>query len=174
MAVKYFNQAYNEKNMLKLCYIYYIPSKVFTVYVCVTVEHFYKIYKEYSFKQKTTFLSDMVEQRNFRKFMVCPSALVSTGMSSSCLCKYKSYPNWQRVHFWYGKYPMLYNYNRAIIFSMITQWFILKTEITCSFSKNTKINVFILYYITIPALYSPDFPILNNNIEVFHSHKQIL
>ena len=53
MAVKYFNQAYNEKNMLKLCYIYYIPSKVFTVYVCVTVEHFYKIYKEYSFKQRT-------------------------------------------------------------------------------------------------------------------------
>ena len=69
---------------------------------------------------------------------------------------------------------MLYNYNHAIIFSMITQRLILKTEITCFFSKNTKINVFILYYITIPALCSPDFPILYNNIEVLRSHKQIL
>ena len=107
--------------------------------------------------------------------MVFPSALVLTGKSWSCLCKYKSYSNSQCMHFWYGKYPMLYNnYNHTIIFSMITQRFTLKTEIACSFSRNTRINVFILYYIEIPALYSPDFLIRTKSIEVFHSHKQIL
>ena len=153
--------------------IFTINHAKYLLYVYVRVEHFYKVNKEYSFKQRTTFLSDMVEQRKFLKFMVYPSALVSTGRSSSCLCKYKSYSNSQHVHFWYGKYPMLYNYNHAIIFSMITQRFILKTEIACSFGRNTKINVFILYYIEIPALYSPYFPICTNNIEVFRSHKQI-
>ena len=52
MVVKYFNLAHHEKNMLKLCYIYYIPTKVFAVCVCYTGA-FLQIYKEYSFKQKT-------------------------------------------------------------------------------------------------------------------------
>ena len=34
MAVKYFNLAHHEKNMLNFCYIYYIPTKVFAVCVC--------------------------------------------------------------------------------------------------------------------------------------------
>ena len=99
MAVTYFNQVHHEKKLLKVCYIYYIPSKLFAVCVCVRVEHFYKIYKEYSFKKKTTFFSDMMERRKFRKFMVRPSALVSTSKSSSCLCKYKSYSNSHCVRF---------------------------------------------------------------------------
>ena len=65
MAVKYFNQPHHEKNMLKLCYIYYIPSKVFAMCVCVCVcvcvcacvcvvcGAFSQNNKEYSFKQRT-------------------------------------------------------------------------------------------------------------------------
>ena len=133
--------------------------------VYIRVEHFYKIYKEYSFLKKTPFLLDMVERRKFRKFMICPSALVWTGKSSSCLCKYKSYSNSQCVHFWYGKYPMLNNnYNHAIIFPMTTQRLISNIEIACSFTRNTKINVVILYYIEIPAIYSLDFPIRTKQI----------
>ena len=52
---------------------------------------------------------------------------------------------------------------------MTAQWFILKTEIHVLLAGTAKSMS--LY---IPALYSPDFPIRANNIEVFRSHKQIL
>ena len=65
MAVKYFNQVHREKNMLKVCYIYYIPSKLFDVCVCVRVEHFYKIYKEYSFKKRLLSFQTWWNEKNF-------------------------------------------------------------------------------------------------------------